>query len=206
MKDPVIAHLRNSDYRQMPWLNGFGVSTEIAVHPRSTNDTIGDFSWRVSLSDVETDGPFSTMAGYERILMVVSGNGITLDHGKEGGQARLDALMPHWFEGDWQTRSWLIEGPVRDLNVITRYDSASGTLSTLYPTTNSDRYPLRDITTLLYCVRGSVQVTFPRSGKSFSIDTGETLRIDIEHEIDQQEEIAVSAVNGEPVVAFIGIS
>src|SRR3954463_8036751 len=72
--------LRSTEYRRMPWRNGGGTTTEIAIAPLPSAS--GDrFAHRVSIADVATDGPFSRFDGYERLIMLVEGAGMILDCG-----------------------------------------------------------------------------------------------------------------------------
>ncbi|TIN81446.1 MAG: HutD family protein, partial [Mesorhizobium sp.] len=69
--------LRAAEYRSMPWKNGGGVTTEIAVSPSGAG--LDDFDWRVSMARVELSGPFSQFAGIDRTLAVLEGEGIVLE-------------------------------------------------------------------------------------------------------------------------------
>ena len=42
--------LRAATHRRMPWKNGAGVTTEIAVFPESAG--LDDFEWRLSMATV----------------------------------------------------------------------------------------------------------------------------------------------------------
>ena len=110
--------LRAKNHRVMPWKNGGGSTTEIAVFPPDAG--IGAFDWRVSMASVVGDGAFSSFPGIERTLAVLTGEGIVLS--VEGrAPVRLtpeDASVS--FPGDAATSATLIDGPILDLNVMTR--------------------------------------------------------------------------------------
>lgn len=110
--------LRASDHRQMPWKNGGGVTTEIAVAPPLAS--VADFDWRISMATVASDGPFSRFDGIDRTLTVLSGEGLELT--VEGAPlVRLTpAGKPYPFPGDAAALAKLIAGPVTDFNVMTR--------------------------------------------------------------------------------------
>ncbi len=63
--------LRAGDHRQMPWKNGGGVTTEVAISPPDA--TVSDFDWRISMAKVPASGPFSAFANIERVLAVLDG-------------------------------------------------------------------------------------------------------------------------------------
>jgi environmental stress-induced protein Ves len=111
-----------SEYRIMPWKNGGGVTTEICASPAS-----GAFDWRVSIATVNSDGPFSTFAGYERYIMSLSGEGMILDIDGRGKYA-LEPLQPFSFSGDARVHGSLLHGAVLDFNLMVRRDFGSGTL------------------------------------------------------------------------------
>ncbi|RUW99004.1 MULTISPECIES: HutD family protein [unclassified Mesorhizobium] len=110
--------LRAADYRVMPWKNGGGTTTEIAVSPDGAG--LDDFDWRVSMARVEGSGPFSSFAGIDRTLSVLEGEGIVLDVAGRPPERMTAASQPFSFPADQPTRAALIAGPITDLNVMTR--------------------------------------------------------------------------------------
>ncbi|CDX39324.1 conserved hypothetical protein [Mesorhizobium sp. SOD10] len=110
--------LRAADYRVMPWKNGGGTTTEIAVSPDGAG--LDDFDWRISMARVETGGPFSSFAGIDRTLSVLEGEGIVLDVAGRLPTRLTTASAPLAFPGDAPTSAALIGGPITDLNIMTR--------------------------------------------------------------------------------------
>ena len=115
--------LRAEDYRHMPWKNGGGVTTEVAVSPEGTD--LDDFDWRISMARVEAGGPFSKFAGIDRTLSILEGEGLLLSVGDARPVALRQASEPYGFAADTPTSAELIDGPVTDLNVMTRRDRYS---------------------------------------------------------------------------------
>jgi environmental stress-induced protein Ves len=110
--------IRASQCRVMPWKNGGGTTTEIAVHPLGAS--LDAFDWRISMAHVGTDGPFSAFPGIDRTLSVLAGNGIKLAFG-DGETAELRrASSPYSFAADREVEGKLLDGPIDDLNVMTR--------------------------------------------------------------------------------------
>lgn len=117
---PYFQSLGPGDYRLMPWKNGLGTTTEIAIHPPSADVSGKPFDWRVSLADVTQDGDFSSFPGYDRSILVAEGAGMELGFDAAPGVLlEGPGAMTH-FSGDWRTRCRLLHGPVRDFNVMTR--------------------------------------------------------------------------------------
>ena len=102
----------------MPWKNGGGSTTEIAVVPPEAD--LETFGWRVSMADVTADGPFSVFPGIDRTLAVLSGRGIELTIDDHRAVTLTAASAPFAFAADLPTRGVLVDGPIRDLNVMTR--------------------------------------------------------------------------------------
>lgn len=96
-----------------PWKNGGGVTRQIA------QSGPGDPFWRLSIADVEKDGPFSDFPGLRRILTVISGSGMTLKLAE--GACPADLHIPVHFSGDTPVDGVLRDGPVQNFNLI--YDA-----------------------------------------------------------------------------------
>ena len=112
----MIEVLKAEQYTKMLWKNGAGYTLEIA---RSQGDA--DFDWRISMADVTTSGPFSTFPNKQRIITVLDGKGIELhvDH-LPARSLKLGDIFA--FHGESQVQSELVDGAIRDLNLI--YDPA----------------------------------------------------------------------------------
>lgn len=115
--------LRASDYRRMPWKNGKGETIEVAVYPE--NAGLDDFEWRISMASVTTDGPFSTFPGIDRTLSVLTGEGIELSVAGQPPVTLTQSSAPYSFPADQPTTGRLINGPITDLNVMTRRGAKS---------------------------------------------------------------------------------
>ncbi|MBB3772905.1 hypothetical protein FHS55_003530 [Angulomicrobium tetraedrale] len=110
--------LRAADHRVMPWKNGGGSTTEIAVFP--ANAGLDAFLWRVSMAGVSEDGPFSAFPAIDRSLAVLAGEGIVLEVEGQAAERVERESAPARFPGDVRTRASLVGGPILDLNVMTR--------------------------------------------------------------------------------------
>jgi environmental stress-induced protein Ves len=115
-----------AEHRRMPWRNGGGTTSEIVVDPPSPAP--GErFRYRVSIADVGRDGPFSPFEGYDRHIVLLVGAGMVLDCG-ERGLLPLRPLEPRAFSGDWSVAGRLVDGPVRDFNLIVDRAHATSSL------------------------------------------------------------------------------
>lgn len=110
--------VRKSDFCSMPWKNGGGETLEVAVHPSEAS--VNDFDWRVSIAKVASDGPFSIFPEIERTLSVLDGDGIEFAS-KTGSTRTLQrGSEPFSFPADQPIDARLLNGPITDLNVMSR--------------------------------------------------------------------------------------
>ncbi|GLS34177.1 hypothetical protein SAMN04488498_10945 [Mesorhizobium albiziae] len=148
--------LRASSYRRMPWKNGGGETTEIAVSPEGAG--LDDFAWRISMARVEGDGPFSTFSGVDRTLSILEGEGLRLEiAGRPAVTLDRDA-QPFAFPADEKTGSTLLGAAVTDLNVMTRRTSHAHTVRRLEVAGQTDIASRADIV-ILFCHRDSASLS-----------------------------------------------
>jgi hypothetical protein len=106
--------LRIDDVAPQPWKNGGGVTRELLAWPAD-----GGWQLRVSVADIEADGPFSAFPGVERWFTVLKGAGVELT--VDGQAQRLTRTSPPLrFDGAAITTCRLLDGPTRDLNLMLR--------------------------------------------------------------------------------------
>ncbi len=104
-----------------PWRNGGGVTRELLAWPGGRVD----WQLRISVADIDADGPFSRFPGVERWFAVLEGAGVELTiAGAVHRLVRGDA--PLHFDGAAPAHARLIDGPTRDLNLMLR--NAGGTM------------------------------------------------------------------------------
>lgn len=110
--------LRRAERTPMPWKNGGGETIEIAVHPSGAG--LSEFDWRISTARVTEDGIFSVFEGIDRTLCLTDGLSLDLEIDGLGHRRLTRDSPPLFFPGDARTSAYLREGPVSDLNVMTR--------------------------------------------------------------------------------------
>ncbi|MSQ02742.1 MAG: hypothetical protein EXR71_12765 [Myxococcales bacterium] len=106
--------VRFADADIQPWRNGGGVTHELWRVPAS-----GDFKLRMSIATVAGDGPFSMFPGVDRVLILLEGHGFDLV-GTAGRRTVTLSSPCLKFSGDEVWACSLIDGPVRDFNVMVR--------------------------------------------------------------------------------------
>ena len=111
--------VRCIDVPAQRWRNGGGLTRELLAWP-----TANDWQVRISVADIELDGPFSIYAGVDRWFTVLQGQGVELSVGAELHRLeRGDA--PLHFAGDLPTTCRLLDGSTRDLNLMLRQATGS---------------------------------------------------------------------------------
>lgn len=119
----MLRILRSNDYPSRPWKNGGGTTRDIIVSP--TGAALDDFDWRVSLAQVDRDGPFSRFDDVDRTLVLLSG-AMTLHE----PERRIELIRgePVAFPGERAIAATLSGGPTLDFNVMTRRGRARHTV------------------------------------------------------------------------------
>jgi environmental stress-induced protein Ves len=94
------------------WRNGGGVTRELLAWPSAV-----DWQVRISVADVERDGPFSAFPGIARWFAVLDGAGVRLAF--DDAQHELTpASAPLQFDGGCAVDCSLLQGATRDFNLM----------------------------------------------------------------------------------------
>lgn len=105
-----------------------GSSRQLCISPAESSLAARNFRWRFSTADVNASGAFSDFSGYQRYLAIRSGRGLRLT--VDAHQMQLET--PNYvaiFGGHAATSGELLDGPVRDINLIVRLDEAGKALA-----------------------------------------------------------------------------
>lgn len=101
----------------MPWRNGGGTTTELVRRPAAGDE----FDWRLSVAEVSAPGPFSRFDGIDRILVLLTGDGMDLEF--PSGTVALRPPYGHLrFAGEDDVSATPVSGPTTDLNLMWRRD------------------------------------------------------------------------------------
>lgn len=113
-----------ADYRRVRWKNGGGWTTDVALCGHEP------YRWRCSRADVEADGPFSDFSGYDRVIVLLSGNGCDLRFPGETVRLR-QPLQQHRFRGEDAVYCTLVDGPCVDFNWVVSRQHYVGSVAAL---------------------------------------------------------------------------
>lgn len=115
---PNFIIIEQDQYKRMPWKNGLGETLEIQRY----EDESG-LRFRISQASVVENGLFSDFSGLHRTLVLLSGDGMTLEHaGKNKSHTNelSKALDIARFSGGDETHATLKNGKIEDLNIMVR--------------------------------------------------------------------------------------
>jgi uncharacterized protein len=166
------------DYRTMPWKNGGGSTTELAIFPEGAS--IDHFVWRLSTATVAQSGPFSHFSQIDRTLAILSGDGLLLktDSGmvSEKSYRLTQESAPHRFSGEDNIAAELLGSTVVDINLMTRRDVCQHFMQKLFAGEHVVRAEdAQQI--LIFCEKGNATIN-----KKTHIEAGDLLLIEEEQE------------------------
>jgi environmental stress-induced protein Ves len=106
--------IRKASFTPKPWKNGGGITHEVIRVP--PDDEV--FTWRVSVAQIDSSGPFSEFAEYNRKLMLLRGAGtlLTFANGRQQALRHVGDLIE--FDGALAPHCMLFDGPCVDLNLM----------------------------------------------------------------------------------------
>ena len=159
--------LKGSDYQNMPWKNGLGVTTEIYRVDRD-----GHLAFRVSSAAVTTSGPFSEFEGYERTLVNLGPGLLHLTHDLDA-ETTLDVFGVTHFDGKVKTHC-RVDRPAQDLNIFCAHDHFFAT-TLVRELKRPEFVPIPPTSQMLiYVIQGEL-VDQNMEKREFHVGAGETL-------------------------------
>ena len=190
-----LRHLPAASLLRTRWKNGGGWTTELAIEPAKA-DLASDFDWRVSVADIEQDGPFSLFPGVERDLFLLDGAGMLLD--VHGAEQRIDRpLQRVHFSGDAPVDCRLIDGPTRDFNVMVRARSIVAYIAASAPLHDVAIAGPADSQWLVYVSSGDAIIN--ADSDKIKLRNGDGLRLD---SLDQPAEFSINSTGRLLVIRF----
>jgi environmental stress-induced protein Ves len=116
--------VRSLDVPAQRWRNGGGLTRELLAWPDAA-------AWqvRISVADIDADGPFSAYPGVQRWFTVLKGAGVELTVGNDVQRLeRGDA--PLCFAGEAPSTCRLLDGSTQDLNLMLRQATGEMAITT----------------------------------------------------------------------------
>lgn len=187
-----IERITPAQWQTQRWQNGGGIT-----HQLCRQDDEQGLLWRLSIAEVATAGPFSRFDNIDRIIMLLEGSGFCL-HGVADSPKVLDTpLTPFAFAGETPIHCTLINGAVRDFNLMTRRAAVTPQLQVLSIGSEAQTLAL-SAQTLIYVASGNVAIALGH----------QTLTLAAQHTLSLSNEsgsVQLSSIAGTKVI-FIGVS
>ena len=177
-----------NEYRRERWRNGLGwtrviftqVHLQEPAHPsadiQKESRADSDWDWRLSIAEIETDCTFSAFPGCDRVLVLLSGNGMRLEFG-DGAAESVEP--PHGrvaFAGERAVQCRLIDGPTTDFNAIVRRDRCAMQVYHRPLVGSMVFFAEPGVLWAVHLIAG--RATIKRAGESIVLGVGDTALID----------------------------
>lgn len=164
-----------------PWKNGKGITQELAI---SSGGSIDKFDWRLSVASVSENGAFSNFEGYQRTLVLIEGNGVALHHSIAGANepSHTDVLSNTLdyavFDGGNLTEGKLINGSIKDLNIMCQKDLYTAEIRVC---SNQERFTyVAEQLAFIYCLESSSGATIKIDSNEHRLVPGQLAELNIE--------------------------
>ncbi len=122
------------DTKPEPWKNGQGVTRTLATDRRTdtpTGSSDPNWSWRISVADIETSGRFSTFEQVDRTLILLNGGPLILN--QRGAPITLtDPGERISFGGEEAIEAQIAATTVQALNLMTRREQVRSTVLVIH--------------------------------------------------------------------------
>ena len=114
----TTTHLRRADFDKQVWVNGKGITYEVARKVDHSESSTCGFHWRISQADLKAPGGcFSQIANVDRILILLKGTDVSLN--VNGTDKRLQLNEPFLFPADVDTECTMSGSQTgTDLNIM----------------------------------------------------------------------------------------
>lgn len=180
-----------SDYTTMPWKNGNGSTTQLAIFPE--NAALDDFAWRISSAVVGSSSDFSHFPDVDRSLVIISGAGLRLINQSEGTILSLTPKDPPYaFKGEHDVSAQLMAtDPVIDFNVMTHRSTHQHTLKKIAIEGEITLTVAPNETLAIYHAGGE---TAYFEGRNLDFITGDLCLLDV-HSPEQPQQLSIISHN-----------
>lgn len=168
----TLSLIAQQHFVTMPWKNGGGTTTQILTAPEGAG--LADFDWRISMARVESNGPFSIFPDIDRNLCVIEGSGLVLQPEGRGPVTLTGTSPPYAFPADLPLDATLLDGPITDLNVMTRRGRARAHVSRI---TQCGPLALPCLGGVMLVLTGN-DIEATAEGRSISARAGDVIRRD----------------------------
>lgn len=172
-----IKFIPRKSFVKVPWKNGLGFTHEIAKLNQELNER---FIWRLSIAEVNQNGPFSSFEGYDRNISVLNGAGMTLQvNDKSSGH--LTPFQSFEFSGSAQTYCELFAGKIDDFNLIFDPAFVKGTVEWFTPAQAIEM--TLPVDAIVFLISGLDETTIRIQDSNFNLGHWDILQIVVTREV-----------------------
>ncbi|MFZ3185584.1 MAG: HutD family protein [Pseudomonas sp.] len=161
--------------RQTPWKNGAGLTLELAIAPATAG--LDNFEWRISSAQVAGSGDFSCFAGIDRSLALLAGAGLRLQRTQVEPLLVTTQAPVVAFAGEQTIHAELLDGPITDLNIMTRRTDWTHRLQQLHLLGRQRLNSTADVL-FIYCHSGGPLHCNLSSGEQYPLMPGQGLLLE----------------------------
>jgi len=191
----MLTILSPDTFKTIPWKNGLGYTTELAI---SDGGSLDNFDWRLSIASVVNDGNFSNFAGYQRNLVLIEGEGLTLDHGNGDVDKLTNLLDIARFDGGSKTHGALVSGGIKDFNIMTNQRSFTPEVNCYLEQQSVTVELTADSLLFAYSLTDDMIVTTPQDS-SRSVPVGHLIKYQ-HNNTSASNDLAVTTISGKNMI------
>ena len=181
----MLTILSPEAFKTIPWKNGLGHTTELAINNGGNLDY---FDWRLSIASVVNDGEFSNFSGCQRNLVLIEGSGLILDHGNGDIDKLTNLLDIAHFDGGNKTYGSLVNGAIKDFNVMTNQQSFNAQVDGYTGTKDLSFTPTVKTVAFVYSLTDETKIQTNK--QSLQLPVGHLIKIE-----KTQDEISIAGKN-----------
>jgi len=191
----VIEIIEPEQFSTIPWKNGLGETTELAINNAGTLDK---FDWRLSIASVVTDGLFSDFSDYQRNLVLIAGQGIMLTHDDKTVDNLTNLLDIANFDGASKTYGKLTNGSIKDFNIITNKHRILPQVSCHTGTSKVTLHLAKSSLYFAYSLTGKMDVEIPEQQKTI-VPQGHLLKLSFAEKTAYKDKYSLK-INGKDMI------
>ncbi|PKI16489.1 HutD/Ves family protein [Colwellia sp. 12G3] len=185
------------EFTLVPWKNGLGHTTELAI---SDGGSLDDFEWRLSIASVDNDGDFSNFSGYQRNLVLIAGNGLNLDH-RNGDVDKLTHLLDiARFDGASKTHGALVNGGIKDFNVMTNQNAFTPEVDGYIEQQTATVAMLADSLFFAYSLTDDMSVNTSQDEDCYTVPVGHLIKLCAMNEKKPDDQLIVKVTGKNMIV------
>ncbi|KAI8393809.1 uncharacterized protein BYT42DRAFT_19392 [Radiomyces spectabilis] len=119
-----------NDYRELPWKNGLGSTSEISIYPPDKDYQKESFFWRFSIHSIDANCTYSLFPGYDSSIIVLPFDherqqSLLLNHQGNEQSTSIKPLFPYTWKGEWATICKVTNPPIETLQFMINRDLGS---------------------------------------------------------------------------------